>query len=245
MRLLDLEISQDILLVQQGKDEIRDRLIKKYFPFILKVTARTCKRFVRVGEDEEISVALLAFNEALDKYNIKQKTSFFFFAETVIRRRIIDYFRKNEQGVQDLPWSSLIHDGEEDDAEIRLDKLTWKEAAERYYEREVTEIRREEIKEYSGKLKEFGIEFQDLVKISPKHQDARITAYQVAKLICEKESHRCFLQRTKTLPLKELQKEVAVSRKTLERQRKYIIALVVIIMGEFYYLQDYLDSMKG
>ncbi len=245
MRLLDLEISQDILLVQQGKDEVRDRLIKRYFPFILKVTARTCKRFVRVGEDEEISVALIAFNEALDKYNTKRNSSFFLFAETVIRRRIIDYFRKTQQGVQDLPWSSLIHDGEEEDAEVRLDKLTWKEATERYYEKEVTEIRREEIREYSGKLKEFGIEFQDLVKVSPKHRDARMTAYRVARLICEKESYRLFLQRTKTLPLKELETEVVVSRKTLERQRKYIIALAVIIMGKFYYLQDYLDSMKG
>lgn len=243
MRVLDLEIRKDILSVQQGKQEERNRIIKKYLPFILKVTSRTCKRFVRVGEDDEISIALLAFNEALDKFNPEQNTAFFPFAEMVIKRRIIDYFRKNRQGNLDLPWSSLIHEGEE--AAVRLDKLTWSEAAERYYEEEIAEMRREEILEYVLRLKEFGIEFRELVKISPKHQDARMSAFQVARLIEQNEKYRLYLERTKTLPMKDLEKEAAVSRKTLERQRKYIIALVLIMTGEFFYLQDYLEKMKG
>lgn len=193
--MLDLEIREDILLVQQGKEEERNRIIKKYLPFILKVTSRTCKRFVRAGEDDEVSVALIAFNEALDKYNTEQNSSFFSFAETVIRRRIIDYFRKNQHVNRDLPFSSLVSEGEEEDA---------------------------------LQLKDFGIEFRDLVKVSPKHQDARISALQVARLIVYNEKYRLHLKRTKTLPMKELARVAAVSRKTLERQRKYIIALVVI-----------------
>lgn len=242
MILLDLEINRGILLVQQGKEEARENLIKKYLPFIFKVTARTCKRFV-YWEDDEVSVALLAFNEALNKYDLQQETSFFTFAETVIRNRLIDYFRQTQQGVQDVPWSSLLRD-DQDDAAVRIDKLTWQEAVECHYEKETAEMRREEIKEYSKKLKEFGINFEDLVKDSPKHQDARIAAYQVAKLISQKEDYFSYLQRTKMLPLKELEQAVRVSRKTLERRRKYIIALVVIIKGEFYFLQDYLEGMR-
>jgi len=243
--MLDLEIREDILLVQQGKEEERNRIIKKYLPFILKVTSRTCKRFVRAGEDDEVSVALIAFNEALDKYNTEQNSSFFSFAETVIKRRIIDYFRKNQHVNRDLPLSSLASEGEEEEVADCLDKLTWQEAAERYFEREITEIRREEIKEYARQLKDYGIEFRDLVKVSPKHQDARISALQVARLIVSNEKNRLYLERTKTLPMKELVSVAAVSRKTLERQRKYIIALVVILTGEFFYLQDYLEQMKG
>lgn len=245
MILLDLEISRDILLVQHGQEEVREKLIKKYLPFILKVTARTCKRFVRLEEDDEVSVALIAFNEALDKYDYQQKASFFTFAEIVIKRRIIDYFRKFQQGQQGIPWSSLIRDGDaEENNELKIDKLTWKEAVEHHYEQETSEMRREEIEEYAKTLGQYGIKFRDLVKSSPKHRDARSTAYQVATLICEKESYRKQLQKTGTLPLKELEREVKVSRKTLERQRKYIIALVVIILGEFYFLQDYLQNMK-
>lgn len=246
MILLDLEINRDILLVQHGHEEVREKLIKKYLPFILKVTARTCKRFVRLEEDDEVSVALIAFNEALDKYDSQQKASFFTFAETVIKRRIIDYFRKFRQEQQGIPWSALTRDGDaEESNEVQLDKLTWKEVVEKHYEQETSEMRREEIQEYAKLLGQYGIKFWDLVEGSPKHRDARITAYQVAALICEKESFRTHLQKTGTLPLKELEKEVKISRKTLERQRKYIIALVVIILGEFYFLQDYLESMKG
>jgi RNA polymerase sigma factor len=244
--LLDLEINRNILLVQQGKEETREELIKKYLPFILKVTARTCKRYVYLEDDDEVSVALSAFNEALDKYDLQQKASFFTFAELVIRNRLIDYFRQAQQGVRDVPWSSLRREGEEDgDITGQIDKLTWQESVEQHYEQETAEMRREEIREYSEKLKEFGIEFKDLVKDSPKHQDARITAYQIARLICEEEGYCSYLQKTKTLPLKDLEKEVQVSRKTLERRRKYIIALVIIMLGKFYFLQDYLEGMKG
>jgi len=244
--VLDLDIDRGILLVQQGEEDAREGLIKKYLPFILKVTARTCKRFVYLEDDDEVSIALMAFNEALTKYNVNQKTSFFSFAELVIRNRLIDYFRQMEQGTQDIPWSSLSREEDEQDSfTAPIDKLTWQKAVDQHYEQEIAEMRREEIREYSEKLKEFGIEFKDLVKESPKHQDARISAYQVAKLIFEKESYREYLLRTKTLPLKNLEHEVQVSRKTLERRRKYIIALVIIFWGEFYFLQDYLEGLEG
>lgn len=244
--MLDLEIDSQILLVQQGEEEAREGLIKKYLPFILKVTARTCKRYVYLEDDDEVSIALLAFNEALNKYDLQQKTSFFTFAEMVIRNRLIDYFRQTKKTTWDVPWSSLLRDDDDkDDLTAPIDKLTWQDAVERHYEQETAEMRREEIKEYSDKLKEFGIEFTELVMNSPKHQDARIAAYQVAKLICEKKYYLKYLQKTKTLPLKKLGEEVQVSRKTLERRRKYIIALVLIIWGEFYFLQDYLEGLEG
>ncbi|MDD2401869.1 MAG: RNA polymerase sigma-I factor [Clostridia bacterium] len=244
--MLDLQIRQNILEVQQGRDEIKNELITKYLPFILKVTARTCRRFVRLGEDDEVSIALMAFNEALDKYDFKQNTSFFSFAETVIKRRIIDYFRKTQQGVQDVPCSSLIRDGEDEEGNISwIDKLNWRESKESYFEDEVSELRREEVLEFIVVLREYGIELQELTKISPKHKDARATAHKVARIICENNSLRDYLRKTRTLPLKELEKMVIVSRKTLERQRKYIIALTVIMLGEFYFLQEYLREMKG
>ena len=241
--MLDLDIDRGILLVQQGEEDAREGLIKKYLPFILKVTARTCKRFVYLEDDDEVSIALMAFNEALTKYDLQQAS--FTFAELVIRNRLIDYFRCVQRSTRDVPWSSLRREGEEDgDITGQIDKLTWQESVEQHYEQETAEMRREEIREYSEKLKQYGIEFQDLVKDSPKHQDARSTAYQIARLICEKESYCSYLQKTKKLPLKDLAKEVSVSRKTLERRRKYIIALVIIMLGKFYFLQEYLEGMK-
>ena len=51
------------------------------------------------------------------------------------------------------------------------------------------------------------------------------------------------MYREKRLPIKELEKQVNVSRKTIERNRKYIIAISIILFGEFDYLRDYLKGV--
>ncbi|HHT63854.1 MAG TPA: RNA polymerase subunit sigma, partial [Clostridia bacterium] len=50
------------------------------------------------------------------------------------------------------------------------------------------------------------------------------------------------LENKKELPLKQIEGLVSVSRKTLERQRKYIIAMAIIICGEFKFLKEYLHK---
>lgn len=89
-------------------------------------------------------------------------------------------------------------------------------------------------------LSDYGVRFSDLVKVSPKHQDARDRALEVARILANDPELLRFLTQRKSLPLKELEKLVKVSRKTLERQRKYIITLTLILIGEFHYLQEYL-----
>lgn len=245
MIVLDLEIRQAITQIQQGDEQLRDSFIEKYLPFILKAASQVCKRFVRMGEDDEVSIALLAFNEALDKYDCRQPTSFFSFAQAVIKRRIIDYFRKNS-GNKDIPWSSLVSESCEDSETVNIiDRLTWDNSQSQYFEDDLRELRREEILEYQKKLESYGISLGDLAQISPKHHDARISAYQVARLIAGNSRYAAYLARTKSLPLKELESAVKVSRKTLERQRKYIIALVIILTGEFYFIEEYLEGLKG
>lgn len=245
MIVLDLEIRQAIAQVQQGDENVRENLIKKYIPFILKVTSQVCKRFVRMGEDDEVSIALLAFNEALAKYDCHQATSFFSFAQSVMKRRMIDYFRKNS-GNKEIPWSSVGNEnGEENDSVNQLDRLTWQNSQIKFFEDDIRELRREEILEYQKKLQEYGISLRELVEVSPKHQDARMAAYEVARIIAHNSRFRDYLGRTRSLPLKELEHEVRVSRKTLERQRKYIIALAVILTGEYYFLDEYVEGLRG
>lgn len=239
------DLRQALAQVQQGQGEIREEMIERYLPFILKITSRLCKRYVKLGLDDEVSVALLAFNEALNKYDLKQNTSFFVFAESVIRRRIIDFFRKKTRENKEIPWSAVTGDGEENDSVYQLDRLTWNQAYSRQFEDEIRAMRCEEIMEYQKQLQYYGINLQDLAESSPKHQDARTAAFEVARLISKNERFCKHLRKTKALPMKELEAEVKVSRKTLERQRKYIIALTVILTGEFYFLSDYLEGLKG
>jgi len=63
------------------------------------------------------------------------------------------------------------------------------------------------------------------VQICPKHRDARERALEVAKIITDHAEMKRHVLEKKELPLKDLESLVQVSRKTLERQRKYIFGL--------------------
>lgn len=59
-------------LAQAGDEGARNQLIDDFTPFILKVASQAAGRYLNLGQDEEISVALLAFNEAISAYNEKK-----------------------------------------------------------------------------------------------------------------------------------------------------------------------------
>ena len=53
------------------------------------------------------------------------------------------------------------------------------------------------------------------------------------------------LEVKRQLPIKELTLLSAVSRKTLERNRKFIIAAAIIMQGDYPHLQAYLELPDG
>jgi RNA polymerase sigma factor len=61
--------------------------------------------------------------------------------------------------------------------------------------------------------------------------------------LIEDDELREFLFHKKQLPVKQLEAKVAVSRKTIERNRKYIIAMAIILSGEFLYLKEYIKGV--
>jgi RNA polymerase sigma factor len=52
-----------------------------------------------------------------------------------------------------------------------------------------------------------------------------------------------WLFRKKQLPIKQLQNMAEVSRKTIERNRKYIIAVAIILAGDYVYLKEYIKGV--
>lgn len=230
---------------QRGDDRARDALLRTYRPFVMKAAAAVSGRFVRAGWDDEASVAMLAFNEAISSYRHQRGSSFFSFAEMVIRRRLIDHFRQTAGRRQEIPMSGLAADSEEAEAEDPLLQVEVQQAQRRFEDEMLSRERREEILRLSRDLGRFGIRFADLVQLSPRHRDARQRAVEVARTIAANPELRRQLIRKGNLPLKEMEPICRVSRKTLERQRKYIIALALILCGDFPHLREYLDGVAA
>lgn len=232
------QLTELVLAAQNGDSLAREKVLQDYRPFYLRVASSSCRKYLVLGRDDEASIAMIAFNEAIDSYNPEGGASFLSFAEIVIKRRMVDFFRRQSRRADEIPLSSFESEENEDGI---IQKIESKEAHAVLQIQEEAEERREEIFRLDQLLSHYGIRFSELVKISPKHQDARDRALQVARVIVNDPELLAHLTSKKSLPLKELEERVVVSRKTLERQRKYIITLTLILIGDFYHLQEYLN----
>lgn len=212
---------------KKGDAAAREQLLKSYLPFVDRVVASTCARAV-ARTDDEFQIALVAMNEAIDAYQA-DRGSFIGFAETVMRRRLIDSFRVSSR-TRELPFAAFDEEDEEGNTQNTVEVET---ALRSFQEKEEAAARAEEIARYASELKIYGLTFQELIEISPKHVDARDHAVSAAKIIVDDEELRKLFLKSKSLPLKQLQSRVSVSRKTLERQRNYIVAIVVLLLGEY------------
>ncbi len=234
-----LTLEEQIQIAQQGDHALRNQLITEYQPYIAKITSRFCRRYVDPSRDDEYSIALDAFNEAIEKFSSVSGRSFLGFAETVIRRRLIDYVRKEQKYAQHIPYSAF--DIEDDESQI-VNPVETRQALNEHQAIIESEARRLEIMELSAELAAFGVSFSELVDVSPKHTDSRQMLIRVALTLADSQEMMGLLREKLQLPIKQLLEQVEVSRKTLERNRKYVIAIALAASGNYPYLQDYLDQ---
>ncbi|GAW92710.1 RNA polymerase sigma-I factor [Calderihabitans maritimus] len=224
-----------------GDRHAREEFTRRFTPFVLRVASESVGRYVALGQDDESSIALMAFNEAIDQYDPGQETNFLTFAETVIKRRLIDYLRRETRRRQRefLISPEKTEEGYPDSFPVSLQE---RQAVEIFNRQQEASERKEEIALFKKRLEEFGISLPDLARSSPRHKSARRRAMEAARILAEEDSLRESFLRHKMLPLKELEIRTRFSRKTLERHRRYIIAIALIYVDEFPYLKEYLKE---
>lgn len=226
-----------ITKAQAGDKEVLNDLLLAHTQFLKKTASFICKRPID-EQDEEFSISLNGCHEAINAYNSKENTSFQTFAHLIIKRRLIDFIRKETvRNKKELLFDNGGNESEDDHF------LLTQHAVTTYTEEQFTEARREELIKYNKLLTAFNLSFDELTKAAPKHKDARKTAFQMAQVIADSEELYGLLMQNKKLPLKELEALVEVSRKTLERQRKYIIAVVLLLNSDFVYIKDYVKGV--
>lgn len=222
---------------KDGDQEVQNYLLKMYQPYIAKCVSEVCKRYIDPKRDDEFSVGLFAFNEAIQTYSAEKGSSFLSFAKLVVKRKVIDYIRF----VQKTPkTASLDESYDEEKMENPLEIVA---ANEIYQEEQQNWYRREEIADFTDKLGVYKLTLTELTESSPKHRDARESAIRTAKTLFDDEALREYVQLKKRLPIKELVKRVDVSKKTLERNRKYILAIFIVLSEDYLYLKDYLKGV--
>lgn len=215
-------VLQLVTLAQQGDDQAREELIYQCKPFIQKVCFHVCKRNLTWENDDELSIALLAFNEAINFYSSEKTASFQTFSRQIIHQRLVDFFRR-EGRHQHLPFSSFS----EEETELSLAECS--QSLENYRLKTEQEELAEMMLEFEKRLQEFGTSLEDLADVCPKHRDTREKLLQVAKILTDSETLLAAFRKTKRIPAKDLEESAKVSRRVLENGRKYIVALVIML----------------
>lgn len=226
-----------ITQVYAAKDDssLADDLIRAYLPFIKSEAAKFMKRPCS-EQDDEYSIAMIAFYEAIRGYE-RERGSFLGYAALLIRNRLIDHLRKEVRHN-----SALSLDLVEGDDESSIgDKLV--EPSNPIGDAVQREATQQEIFELTDVLGDFGISLTDVADNCPKQERTLAACREVVQYAIDNPEILEDLLRTKKLPLAKLKGAVAAERKTLERHRKYILALLLIQTNGFEIIRGHLRPM--
>jgi RNA polymerase sigma factor len=226
-------MQNDLVLAKNGDMDINE-FIMKYKPFIYAVINQYEGSYV-TDEDELSTIGMLAFKEAYDTY-VLEKGNFYSYAKMVIKSRLIDYFRK-EKKYRDNEFIYLNNDSFE---KLGLDTIESEEALEKFNMTEENFFRKDEILRLSRELKSYGITFRDLEKITPKKYDLAVKYKKSAEFVVKnRELLKKFIENGR-LPATEIENEIMITKKQIDRGRKYIIALILIKKGDYELISEYI-----
>lgn len=233
---------QDIIQqVCAAKEDVQaaDAFISAYMPFIKAETAKFLKRPPVEGRDDELSIAMLSFYEAIRGY-ARERGGFLRYASILIRSRLIDYRRQERRhsGVLSLHAPA----GEEGQA-LEDTLADGRDHSGELVEREAT---REEIRALTRQMARFGVRLSDVADNCPRQQRTLDACRQALQYARETPELLEELLRTGRLPIARLAGGSGVARKTLERHRNYMIALLLIYTNGYDIIRGHLKQvLKG
>jgi len=231
--MADFNLNQRVINIKGNAGEINS-LIEEYKPFIASVVEKHIGRFVEYGRDDELSIALMAFHEAVEKYDIS-RGNFLSFARITIKHRLVDFYRQEQKNPAVVYLESPDY---EEDEEYR-DPAAGK-SMEDYDEGQTSEFRRLELMEIKKELSRWGITFADVARSSPKHESTRKAYLKAADFAVSTPEVLNTMKTKKYLPVDKIVSATKIPRKTVERGRNYIIAAVLILSGDYQYIREYI-----
>ncbi|MTI96569.1 MAG: RNA polymerase subunit sigma [Firmicutes bacterium] len=215
-----------------------DSFISKFEPFILQTAHKVTGRFI-TKSDDQWSVSLLAFHEAIKSYS-SDKGMFIPFARLVIQRRLHDYLKGQSKYYPETAVNPIYFGNDvikEQNVPVNLQIL-------RKTSITPDDSANLEIQALATTLEEYGFSFFDLINASPKAKKTRAVCAKAVLYLLRNQDQLNKLRESKMLPLKEIQKGLTIPRKLLERHRKFIITAVEILDGSYPILSEYLKFIE-
>ena len=214
--------------------EAADALIGQYTGFIRSETAKLTRAARPDGYEDELSIAMLAFYEAILGYE-KSRGAFLPYAARAIRNRLIDHYRAERRHEGLVSLHAPAEDGED---RTLLDTLP--DSRDEIGDYEARSASQREIREFGAQLAGFGITFSDVADNCPR-QERTLAACR--RVLDHARSHPELLDRlveTGRLPMNELAAGAGVEKKTMERHRKYLVAILLAFTNGYEIIRGHL-----
>ena len=217
--------------------EAADQLVSQYLPFIRTQTAKFLKR-IPAQNDDALAIAMFAFHEAAVAYE-ERRGAFLPFAARVIKNRLIDFSRREQRHHHVV---SLDQQDAEQNKQPLIERLDLgKDETTEHTERAAT---KEEIIKFSKELTTYGLTLEEVADNCPKQQRTRKACHLTLAFAKEHTELLEILTETRRLPLSQLSTGAGVERKTLERHRKYMVAILLAYTNGFELIRNHLRQIE-
>lgn len=231
----DTSISERVYEAK-GDSIAADALIRDYLPFIRAEASKASGRII-TEHDDEASIAMIAFHEAIEGYS-RLKGAFLSYASIIMRRKIIDYYRKEKRHMNQSSLDVAVY---ADDDETLRDKIA--DSKDAYTDMSVRDATRQEIVELAQQLSDFDVSMTDIADNCPKQERTLAACKKAIQYAKDNPELVEELKRTKRLPIAKLCEGTGVERKTLERHRKYVLALMIIYSNGYEIIRGHLKQV--
>lgn len=233
------EIDKKAVNALNNKD-ILEQFLKDNERFIISCAYKTTNKYI-TKSDDEWSIALEAFMQAIKDYSF-EKGSFLSFANLVIHRRLIDFLKKQSRYNPEISVDPYVFSGEpsENEEENTFIKAQVLEKTTIFDNHSI----KDEIEAVTQVFLKYGFSFYDLIDCSPKSTKTKSACSLACEFMISNLGVLSEMRLSKNLPLKIIEKNMGVPRKILERHRKYIIAVVEILTNDYPLLAEYLRTFR-
>lgn len=230
------DLNERVMSAASDNEELTS-LIEDYQNFIIATASKASGRYI-TKSDDEWSISLSAFSQAVKGYSL-EKGSFLSFAELVIRRRLIDYSRQQKRHINEtLIDPAILNDNNNIESPGIQNQIISKFSSSH------DDSLKYEIEAANSTFAKYGFSFFDLTTCSPKAKKTRTACAKAVAYIIKTPIILEQLRSSGTLPIKTIQNNSGIPRKILERHRKYIIAAVEVMTGNYPYLAEYLRFIR-
>jgi len=229
-------LDERVVLAKDSEHE-SGQLIEEFTAFLRSRVTRYSARADEKQREEMLNSAMLAFYEAIRKYD-STKGHFLPFANMVVCERLIDYNRRTSNREMNTVSLDELDENQESAQSDAIAK-----ASIQIYE---AERRREsmvdEIEQFKAELETWGLTFSSLVDQSPKHNKLREEYRSAVAIILNSPDIIQTIQVKRYFPIKAVGEITGLPHKKLERARNFILASLIIGMGDYDILSDYVTG---